>query len=70
MLVLSRKEGEKVFIGENIVVEVLKVKGNRITLGFVAPQEVQIMRSELSKPTAAKPIEVELVVEDGMLVAG
>ncbi|MFO0941521.1 MAG: carbon storage regulator [Pirellulales bacterium] len=48
----------------------LKVKGNRITLGFVAPQEVAIMRSELSKPCAAKPTQIELVVEDGMLVAG
>lgn len=69
MLVLSRKEGERVLIGENIMVEVVKVQGNRITLGFVAPEHVKIMRSELTKPTI-KPVAVELVVEDGMLVAG
>ena len=49
MLVLSRKVGEKLIIGENIVVEVVRVRGNRITLGLVAPDDVKIMRGELKK---------------------
>lgn len=69
MLVLSRKVGEKILIGNNVVVEVLKVHGNRITIGLVAPKDVTILRSELNKPTTAKPVEVELSVEDGLLVA-
>ncbi len=49
MLVLSRKVGEKLVIADNIVVEVVKVRGNRITLGLVAPQDVKIVRGELKK---------------------
>ncbi len=49
MLVLSRKVGEKIVIGDNIVVEVVKVKGNRVTLGLVAPKQVSILRNELDR---------------------
>lgn len=47
MLVLSRKVGEKLIIGDNVVVEVVRISGNRITLGVVAPSEVKILRGEL-----------------------
>lgn len=48
MLVLSRKIGERVVIGDGIVVTVLEVKGRQVRLGFDAPPEVQIWRGELS----------------------
>jgi len=68
MLVLSRKVGDKLVIDGNITVEVVKIQGNRISLGIVAPSNVKILRGELTQPQAkAKP--VELVVEDGLLVA-
>jgi carbon storage regulator CsrA len=68
MLVLSRKIGEKLVIDGNITVEVVKVQGNRITLGIAAPSDVKVLRGELAhqKP---KTQTVELVVEDGLLVA-
>ena len=47
MLVLSRKVGEKLVIDGNITVEVVRIQGNRISLGLVAPSNVQILRSEL-----------------------
>lgn len=47
MLVLSRKVGERVFIGDDIVVEIIEVQGNRIRLGIEAPRDVQIIREEL-----------------------
>lgn len=47
MLVLSRKEGEKLVIGDNIVLVVSKICGNRITLGIEAPADVKILRGEL-----------------------
>lgn len=47
MLVLTRKLQEKLLIGENIVVQVLAVKGNQVRLGFSAPSEVKILREEL-----------------------
>jgi carbon storage regulator len=69
MLVLSRKAGEKVVIGDNITVQVVRVKGNRVTIGIVAPANVPVLRNELSKITTAKLASIELVVEDGLLVA-
>jgi carbon storage regulator CsrA len=49
MLVLSRKPGEEVVIGDNIRVTVVAVQGNRVSLGFQAPKEVAIYRHELSE---------------------
>ena len=58
MLVLSRKEGEKLVIGDNITVVVSRVAGNRVTLGIEAPADVRIIRGELK----AQDKEVQKVV--------
>lgn len=68
MLVLSRKVGEKLVIDGNIIVEVVRIQGNRITLGIVAPSDVKILRGELTQKPAKSDSTV-LVVEDGLLVA-
>ena len=47
MLVLSRKPGEKIRIGDEIEVEVLSVRGSRVRLGITCPMEIPIRRSEL-----------------------
>ena len=47
MLVLTRKLQERIRIGDNVVVTVLRVKGNTVRLGVEAPQDVQILRGEL-----------------------
>jgi carbon storage regulator CsrA len=47
MLVLSRKVGEKLVIGDNITIVVNRVAGNRVTIGIDAPGEVRIVRGEL-----------------------
>lgn len=47
MLVLSRKEGERIVIGDNITLVISKVSGNRVTIGIEAPRDVKIVRSEL-----------------------
>jgi carbon storage regulator len=47
MLVLSRKHGETIRIGDNIEVTVLATTGNRVRLGIVAPRNVNIVRKEL-----------------------
>jgi len=49
MLVLSRKAGERIHIGENITIEVRRVAGNRVTLAFDAPRDVRILRGELER---------------------
>jgi carbon storage regulator CsrA len=54
MLVLSRKEGEKLVIGDNITLVVSKISGNRVTLGIEAPVDVKIFRGELSDATVGR----------------
>jgi carbon storage regulator len=48
MLVLTRKLGEKIYIGDNIVLTVVDIKGGKIRLGIDAPAEVPILRAELN----------------------
>lgn len=47
MLILSRKKGERILIGNDIEVTIVDVKGNRVKLGFTAPAEVAIHRAEV-----------------------
>jgi len=47
MLVLSRKTGERIHIGDDVFVEVRRVSGNRVTLAIKAPRDVRILRGEL-----------------------
>ena len=49
MLVLSRKIGEKVVIGDGIVVVVKRILGQRVTFGIEAPETVRIVRGELPR---------------------
>jgi carbon storage regulator len=48
MLVLSRKLGEKILIGDSIVLTVVKIDRNQIRLGIEAPSDVAIYREEIS----------------------
>jgi carbon storage regulator len=54
MLVLSRKLGEKIVIGDNIVVTVVKIDRNQIRIGIEAPHEVPVYREEISPNRVAK----------------
>lgn len=47
MLVIGRTEGEKILIDGNIELEIVRVKGNKVSIGLSAPKEVRILRSEL-----------------------
>ncbi len=71
MLVLSRKIGERIHIGENITIEIRRVAGNRVTLALDAPREVRILRGELEKAarefqesSETKPATAEFEVAD------
>ena len=47
MLVLSRKVGERIWIGENISVTVVRITGGGVRLGIEAPAELTVVREEL-----------------------
>ena len=58
MLVLSRKERQRIKLGESIVVTVVRVSGDRVRLGIEAPADVVVLREELDDdgvPIAAVP---------------
>jgi carbon storage regulator len=50
MLVLSRKVGERVMIGDSIWVTIVRVDGDRVRVGIEAPREVTVLRQELMQP--------------------
>ena len=47
MLILTRRVGETVVIGNNVTVTVLGVKGNQVRLGVKAPKDVSVHREEI-----------------------
>lgn len=47
MLVLSRKKGESIMIGDQIELKVLSIDGDQVKLGIVAPKTVKVHRSEV-----------------------
>jgi carbon storage regulator len=47
MLILTRKLGETINIGENVEVKVLRVRGSQVQLGISAPPEIKVMRQEI-----------------------
>lgn len=47
MLILTRRTGESIMIGDDVVVTVLGIKGNQVRIGIAAPDEVIILREEL-----------------------
>ena len=51
MLVLSRRIGESIVVGDNVVVTVSRIQGNQVRLCISAPREVSIRRSELPEHT-------------------
>ena len=47
MLVLTRKVGERIQLGDNITVTLVKIQGNTVRLGIEAPPEMSVARQEL-----------------------
>jgi len=50
MLILTRKVGETIRIGDDVTVRVLEVRGGQVRLGLEAPSDVRILREEIYRP--------------------
>ncbi len=50
MLVLSRKPGEKILIGDNVTITIVRIGPNTVRLGIDAPRDMNIIRDELTQP--------------------
>jgi carbon storage regulator len=59
MLVLSRRESERIRLGTSIVITVVRVAGDKVRLGIDAPPEVLVLRDEL------QPLEPRSPQTDG-----
>ena len=47
MLILTRRSGEAVIVGDNVRIAVLDIRGNQVRLGVEAPREVSVHREEV-----------------------
>lgn len=54
MLVLTRKQGEKIRIGDDIVITVVRTKGKAVRLGIQAPAHVPVLRGEIAAAIAGE----------------
>lgn len=63
MLVLTRKQFERIIIGDAIEVKVLEIRGGKVKLGFQCPPEISIRREEIqSVPRTRQAEERELML--------
>jgi carbon storage regulator len=54
MLILGRRPGESVTIGEDVVITVVSVSGNQVRLGITAPRQVRVLREEIYQAMQAE----------------
>jgi carbon storage regulator len=57
MLILTRRPGESIQVGEDIEISVLEIRGNQVRLGINAPADVLVLRSELLESKAQSDLE-------------
>jgi carbon storage regulator len=62
MLILSRKEAEKVYLGNDIVLTIIRVAGDKVRIGIEAPNNVRVLRNELQKNDEPKELSTVLPV--------
>jgi carbon storage regulator len=62
MLILTRRVGETVMIGENIAITVLGVKGNQVRIGIKAPKDTPVHREEIFERIRKENEEMPSVV--------
>ena len=55
MLVLSRKQAERIKLGDSIVVTIVRVSGDKVRVGIEAPPEILVLRGELEERNGSNP---------------
>jgi len=64
VLILTRRIGETIIIGDNVSVNILGVKGNQVRVGIKAPKEIAVHRKEVFERIQAEKQRVQDVKED------
>ena len=60
MLVLSRKQSQRIKLGDSIVITVVRVAGDKVRLGIDAPRDMLVLRDELEPHGDSESLEVEV----------
>jgi carbon storage regulator len=71
MLIITRRPGEKIMLGDDVVIEIIEVSGSSVRIGIDAPRSVRVFREEIwravrDENTAAADATVELPEELGL----
>ncbi len=67
MLILTRKEGEKLIINDNIVLEILNIDRGVVKVGIEAPREIPVLRAEIKEEIKSSNMASVKEVEDSAL---
>ena len=66
MLILTRKLGERITIGDDITIDLLEIKGSQVKLGIKAPESVSIHRQEIYERIRRENLESSKVSESDL----
>ena len=64
MLVLSRKESQRIRLGDSIVITIVKISGDKVRVGIDAPSNVLVLRDELETRDATSPAVASVAATD------
>lgn len=54
MLIITRRPGEKIMVGDDVVVEVIEVSGSSVRIGIAAPKSIPVYREEIWEAVKAE----------------
>jgi carbon storage regulator len=66
MLVLTRKANESIIIADNIKIEILEIRGEKVKIGIEAPRELHILRDELHQEVTEQNRQASVVDEENL----
>lgn len=75
MLIITRRPGEKIMLGDDVVIEVMEVSGSSVRIGIAAPRSVPVYREEIwtavkEENAAAAAVDVSQLPDDLPIGAG
>ncbi len=66
MLVLSRKESQRIRLGDSIVITIVKISGDKVRVGIDAPGDVLVLRDELEVHESQAPVKELSPADEGV----
>ena len=66
MLVLTRRPGESIMVGKDIVITVIEIKGGQVRIGIDAPRDVQVHREEVYEQVRQENIAAVASARDAL----